>query len=319
VATGLTAFTPGLVLLFLGTMSPSAFAFGTGALLRTESPRAQGLGGSGTALEFDPSMVLLNPATAARVTRMGLTMGGRTGWMGGVTGSVIAIKPVGIGAFSAGALYANAGQVTLNASDGTSRQVVAGTDLVGFAGMAGTISPRLSMGCTLLVYRSVLAEEVSTTGVLVDAGAQIRITNHIKGGASLRRLGMGPRYVDERVAPPATARAGLTYGLPLHELSEDLFGPEDAVVAVADLEHRVGDGVNILHGGAEYWWHGLVIVRGGGRMASRASIGNLSTGAGLRATLGEDWPIREVRVDFAIRLLNEGFDAPQQFSLTMMF
>lgn len=316
---GKPAFRLALLLQILLCPSRPAYAFGTGALLKTESPRAQALGGSGTALEFDPSLVLLNPATAARVARPSLAMGGRTGWLGGVTGSLIGILPAGRGAVSGGALYANAGQVTLNASDGTSRQVTAGTDFAAFAGLAGTVSETLSLGFTCMAYRSVLADEVSTEGVLVDAGAQIRISTHLKIGGSIRRLGMGPRYVDERVAPPASIRGGMTYGLSLAELVPGLFGTQDVFVAVGDLEHRVADGINILHGGAEYWWRGLVILRGGGRKAARESLGNVSAGAGIRAMLGEAWPVRELRVDFAIRLLNEGFDAPQQFSLTMMF
>ncbi len=310
---------PVLAAVLLLAFSRNGVAFGTGALLRTESPRSLALGGSGTALEFDPSLVLLNPAAAARVPRRSLAMAGRTGWLGGVSGSLIGVQPVGTGAASTGVVYANAGQVTLNASDGTSRQVTAGSDLAAFAGFSGLVSPRLALGATALAYRSVLADEVATSGVLVDVGAQFQVSSHLKTGASVRRLGMGPRYADERLAPPGSVRAGLTYGLPLVDLVPDVFGPGDLLVAVGDLEHRVTDGVNVLHAGAEYWWHGLVIVRGGGRKATRDALGNLTAGAGVRATLGEAWPVRELRIDVAIRFLNEGFDAPRQFSLTMMF
>lgn len=308
---------PALVVLFL-LYGRHASGFGAGGLERMQMPRAEALGGAGCALEHDANLVLTNPAAAARVVAPSICVGAQTGWLGGGSGTVFGVHPVAIGAVTAGALFTDAGQVTLNASDGSSRQVDAGRDLLLVGGLAGPLAKTITMGCTFQLYRSELAEVATAQTILVDVGIQDEVSQRLKLGLAARRFGPAIRYLDDPVAPPAVVCAGAAYGLPLGAVLPELFSERERFVAVADLEASLVDSRPAVKGGAEFWWGQVLILRVGGRATNAQALGNLAAGFGLRTPLA-GFSMRELRLDYAVRLLNSAFNAPQNLSLTALF
>jgi hypothetical protein len=291
-----------------------AYAFGAGGLSHLDPPRAQGLGGAGAAIESDSFMLLVNPAAAARVTASTVGAGAQTDWTGASTGTVFGVQPFRGAAVFAGALYRNAGTVTLNASDGTSRQVVAGTDLLVLVGAGGSISPKVSIGFSLQDYRSELAESARASAILADAGIQIRVLPTLKIGAAIKHVGTTIKYFDEGVAAPTAVCGGIAWALPIG----DLLGENSHLVAVADAAVDAATRIPTWRGGAEFWWHNLVILRAGGRIASVQLLGQVAAGVGLRIPLTTG-VIREARLDYCVRLLNAGFETPHNLSMALVF
>jgi len=306
-------------LLLLVPLLPGRLAaLGAGGLTRLDPPRAQALGGAGAAVESDAAMVLLNPAAVARVASTSVSVAAQTDWLGGASGTMFGVHPTALAAITAGVLYYNAGLVTLNALDGTSRQVNAGTDLVVLAGIARSLTSSLSLGCSAYWYRSQLADAATASTVLADLGAQMRLSPSFKIGLAVKRLGTSVRYLDDRVAPPTTFRAGAAYAVPLDELLPETSAGLHHLVLVADGERDPASKRTVVRGGAEYWWHGLVILRGGGQAGSTQALGSATAGLGLRL-LTPGNAIREYRLDYCLRLLNGGFDTPHNLSLALAF
>ncbi len=52
---------------------------------------------------------------------------------------------------------------------------------------------------------------------------------------------------------------------------------------------------------------------------SVASLGNVSAGGGIRIDRPDSTGVKSCRLDYGVRLLTQGFDAPQTFSLTLGF
>lgn len=307
-----------LLLPLLALLPARVDALGAGGLSRLDPPRAQALGGAGTAVESDAALVLLNPAAVARVTDSTISMAASSDWIGGTSGTVFGVRHTALGAITAGVLYYNAGQVTLNALDGTSRQVNAGTDLVALAGIAGSISPNVTLGCSVYWFRSQLAEAATAATALADLGVQVRLSPTFKVGVTVKRVGTSAQYLEDRVALPTTLRAGVAYVVPLAEWLPASSAGLHYLVLVTDGERDPVLLRTVVRGGAEYWWHGLVILRGGGRLASAQALGSATAGLGLRiVTPGH--AIHEYRLDYCLRLLNGGFETPHNLSLALAF
>ncbi len=298
------------------------------ALNRAEGARAQALGGSGIALGFDPTLVGLNPASAAHVTASSLTLSGQTGFLRGFTGQVLGAFPVLDGVLTLGGVLDDAGSVTLNASDGTSRQVTARRDIIGMLAFSGELSPQMDGGFLIKALRSELIEEFQTTGVIFDAGMQARVSDTVKAGVAIKNFGTNLKYLEDEITLPAQVRVGIAVLWRLREYSPFSVVEGDVIIAMVDSEHRVQEGLTSWRGGLEYQWRGVVALRAGGRLGAAKSLGNLSVGLGLRFKQDQDGrgrkyrqgrQQRQYRLDYSIRLLTSKFDPPQTLSVTIAF
>ncbi len=296
----------------------TALPYGAGGLFRLETPRSQALGGAGVALEHDVNLVFLNPAAVGRAAAPMICAAGQSGWLKGASGTLLATRPLGRGAGMAGGSYFDAGRTTLHALDGSSRQVNAGRDLLVLAGFAGSLTPRLTMGFTAQYYRTELVEESVSSAVLGDAGVQIRLSRFVKGGASVRRVGTGAKFLSDAIPAPVLARAGVACVLPLGEWFGGVLHAQDVLIAVGDVELAVEDRRTAFRLGVESWWHRLIALRVGGRLTDSEALGNLAAGLGVRAAWAVG-PVREWRLDYSVRLRNAEFATPHNLSLTAVF
>lgn len=296
----------------------SADSIGAGSVVQLVPPRVQALGGAGAALERDPGLLLVNPAVAARAASRSVSVGGQTGWNGGTTGTLFGVTPTQFGGFGAGVVMHDAGQVLLNASDGSSRTVRAGRDIQLLGTAAGRVGKTLTLGATARWLRSELAEELTADMVLVDAGAQIQAGKRLRLAVAFKRFGTGATFVDETAPPPGAFLGGAALALAPGEWWPETFDPQTVIILVGDAEYQVTRSLTQWRGGVEYWWAGRVALRAGGRLAGPDALGSLAVGVGLRADFGGA-RLRECRLDWSMRFLEAGFEIPHHVSLTVFF
>jgi hypothetical protein len=282
------------------------------ALSRTEAVRSQALGGAGVALGYDPSLVWLNPASAARAERSSIILTGAKGYFDDVTGEAVGAFPVFGAVLSLAAVYDDAGEATVIASDLTERRVHARQDVLLCAGLAGPLTAGLTGGVTVKRLRSTLAEEFVTTAMVFDAGVQASVSSRVKVGASVQNLGTGVKYLDDRVGLPSVARAGVAYAVHTAGAGED----SDYLILLSDLEYPLRENAPGWNAGAEYRFHGILAVRLGAQLGA-AHLGRLSAGLGLLGGLRDK--DRSFGLDYSIRLLTGGFGVPQMIAVTWSF
>ncbi len=250
------------------------------AMSRVESTRAQAFGGGAVAVGNDPTLVLVNPAAAARADAISLTAGGNQGDFGDVVGEAAATVPWGPGALSGGLHYYDAGQVDMYTSAGDLWSAKLQQDLLLTAGYAGPLSSRVTAGGTVKYLWSRFAESVSAATVAGDLGAQVRISPVIKIGAALLNAGAPLRYEDSRASLPTTLRVGTAAGWRFASLTGGT--AQDTLILVADADWLMAEQAAGYHGGVEYQWRGLLAVRGGGRSGTAGEPRGIAAGIGLR-------------------------------------
>lgn len=241
------------------------------------------------------------------------------GLVGDLIGNALMVAPAQIGVVALGVMHSDAGPVTLIASDDTVRTVNASQELMGVAGLAKELGSLLSVGILARVLRSELVEEFTQTVVIFDLGAQLRHTQYFKAGLSIRNIGNTMRYDEDEVPLPAVVRVGCSLGSKVSAIIPFWQTDLDHVLVVADGEYNFREEIVIWRGGIEYWWHRMIVGRFGGHSSSVETLGNFSAGLGFALTASERALIKELRVDYAVRLRVRGFDAPQSIGLTLVF
>jgi len=274
---------------------------------KVESTRAQAFGGAATALGNDPTLVWINPASPAEVSGSSVTLGGQRGYFDDMTGQGLVTLPVSSGMLSVGALYYDEGQTVAFRPDDSLVNAKLQQDILGAAGYALRLTPRVSTGALVKTFHSRLAEQATTTAVAGDLGIQIRVTPALKLGAVIQNIGTPLRFEQDPVALPTVARAGAAAGW---RFASPGAGPGrfDTLILVTDAEYQVADRVSVWHAGVEYQWRGLIALRAGSRLASRQEPGTVAAGLGLR------W--ERFRIDYTMRLSHD-YEAPQTLALTI--
>jgi len=139
---------------------------------RVESARASALGGAGTAVGRDPTLVWNNPASMGSIADTSVTVAGSTGLFGARNGFGLYAYPFGRWVVGAGVSYYDSGEIKLNASDGTSRRLTGRREIMVAGGVAATPVPRLIAGVLLKGLYSSLVEEFHAANVIGDIGLQ---------------------------------------------------------------------------------------------------------------------------------------------------
>jgi len=248
-----------------------------------------------------------------------ITMSGRKDLFGGLAGDAVYVGPLWGGVLSVGGTYEDAGNVTLNASDGTLRRVDARRDLLGLAGYSGELGFDVASGFSVRILRSELVEEFRATTVMFDGGMQIKVNDFIKAGVALRNFGTKTKYFEDEISPSPSARVGAAFGCLLRDFLPFMRDSMDAVLLAADVDYRLVEQQVFLLGGLEYRWNNILYLRAGGSLGSVQRLGSLSLGLGINIGGGESAWVRRYRLDYSIRLLTLGFDAPQMLGMTFIF
>ncbi len=278
------------------------------ALTVVEASRAEGFGGAAAAVGRDASVSWLNPAAAAQ-SGAALTLAGQRGYFNEAAGQALVSAPFAGGALFAGLTYFDAGSVSLNPDDGSSRTIRIQQDLLGCLGFAATLVGPLSGGISLKGIRSGIFGETASA-LAADAGLQTRLNRFVKAGACLQNIGGRLKYENDSVSLPSLFRIGMAAGGWLSELGFPSVLETDRLLAIADVEFPFAEKTIAVRGGIEYQLGTILAVRAGARLANRDESASFSTGIGLSAG--------KYRLDYSIRMGGD-FSKPQTLSLTIRF
>ncbi|MEK7766024.1 MAG: hypothetical protein AAB368_07275, partial [bacterium] len=249
--------TASFLVLAWGVPAQAAETTPVNALNKVESTRAQAFGGAATALGNDPTLVWVNPAAPAQVAGSSLTLAAQRGYFSDMTGQGVFTTPLKPGVLTAGLLYYDAGAGTgVYQTDGAEWKQPLQQDILGAAGFAMPIAPRVTAGGLLKAMHTQLGDDAKAWGAVLDAGVHIRVQDMFKLGFAVSNLGTRVRYLGDPVAPDRHDRRDLVPALPVGEVAfriEVAFAqpaqrdepPRNAPEARACLlhgEHALGDG-----------------------------------------------------------------------------
>jgi len=232
-----------------GWDSPSGAVFlkiGTGA-------RPAGMGGAFIALCDDINAISWNPAGLVKIEGHEITAT-HTEWISDIRYDFLAyaqrVKNVGV--FGASVLYLYMGRMEERNSKGESLGChFTASDACASATYARFVQKRIAVGANLKLIREVIAEK-SATGVALDLGQTVNLTQNINLGIVIKNIGTPMRFVKTKYYPPLMLVVGL--GVRLLE-SRLIFG--------LDYEHQVIDYRYRICGGCEYWFHKMFAARAG--------------------------------------------------------
>jgi len=273
------------------------------ALSHVQAPRAQALGGAVAALEGDPALLWVSPATAARLNSAFLALAGRRGRFDEISGQGLWATPLPTGVLALGALYFDAGVATITASDGSSRSVNLQQDVVGLLSYSVAPFQDIIAGVTLKGLRS--EQFGQTTGALAgDGGVQFYPDDRLTGGLLVQNLGTSLRYFEDRFELPTTVRAGLAWSWPLG--ADAKVG--DRILLLSDAEYAVLARVVFWRGGLEYRWREIAALRAGVYAGPQRKV--FSAGFGFH--------VSGFQLDYSAQFGGFG-DLPHSMSLSYVF
>jgi len=292
-------------------------------LVKTAPVRSEALGGAGAALDGGPEMVWANPASASvGASGWGLAVGGMQGMFGETTRSGVAGYSVwGTDVFAGFSSY-DAGLVTLNALDGTTRKISGQRDVMGVVSESGALGDAGRQGIQVIYMQSEMLGEFRTTVLAGSCGIRADVTDTVSAGAVVRNFGPNMRQVEDVVTLPAVGSAGI---MVRSVLGEEWNAPADApnqLRLLGDVVCGFASSKVEFLAGAELQLGGVLIIRGGGSIGEKGRVGRVS--AGLGVDLGGQ-PDRDgvagvrFQLDYAIKFMTESFDPPSSFSLSMVF
>ena len=185
-------------------------------LKRPLGARAAAMGGAQAAvLDPGPGAPMYNPAGLARVARPALEMSYLHGFGGVTHGHVAYAHPLPYGTFGAGLLYFDAGDISLNLSNGQKGVVSAEQDMAWTLSYGATVAFGLSVGATYRYARLELAEAAQATTHQGDFGALWRTpVQGLSLGAAYQYWGQEIVFEDAGDPPPKTFRYGAALRLP---------------------------------------------------------------------------------------------------------
>jgi hypothetical protein len=268
-------------------LSSTVFADGAGTsgggiLNLGVGTRAIGMGEAFTAQADDVSSLFWNPAGIA-IMNQGEASFLYSQWLKDITFQHAAVGvPMERGGIAAGVSYLSFGDIEgFDASGEHTGSVKANSGVAHLGG--GMFGDWWALGSTVKAVQGTLADE-KATGFAADFGATALYPNQILGGtlrgaATVRNLGTGLKFIDQRDPFPTEFRAGLALVQTLNRhlnLSLDYGKARDAKGA--------------LYGGLEYWLNSYLALRTG-------YAGTDAEGSGLRAGVG--LKIKNISFDYA--------------------
>ncbi len=138
--------------------------------------------------------------------------------------------PLPFGVLSVGGMYYDAGDLHLQFSDGTHRNVKAEQDMAGILGLSLPLPLGLSAGASAKVFRVELAETAKATGYAFDVGGVWR--SPLKGlnlGAAVNNAGPDLKFEEQGDPLPTAFRFGAAYSLNL----ESALATRESILALS--------------------------------------------------------------------------------------
>jgi len=286
------------------------------ALDKTKPVQAVALGGAAVAMPYEPGMFWLNPASPAGWRVSAVSFSGARGRFDEVTGNALVTWGLETSVVSAGLAYYDAGMVTANTPDGSIVRFDSQRDVLGAFGLAASIGPSASLGCSFKLLHTELAGSLPAQSLAGDAGLQIRLGDWIRCGGVVRNVGTRYSYRNEKADAATTAVGGIALMWSPGVFAGDEGTLGDVLILLGDLDYAVKPGISSLHAGVEYRVGDLLALRGGYRRGTAGSLGGPS--AGLRVTLRRSDGVRTAwyQIEYAVELAAGPFDRPHNLSLS---
>lgn len=272
------------------------------ALTEVEATRSRAFAGAGIALGHDPTLVWLNPASAAAEEEICITLAGNRGLFDEVTGQGTLSFPLTHGVLSAGLHYSDAGTGTFNASNGETLALDLQQDLLFLIGFSKLVVPGITAGFAGKILNSTLFGEYTSRALAGDLGLQVGFGPHLKVGVAVRNAGTQVTYLADAIPAPLSFHGGIALGRYLPN--------GHAILIVSDVEYLYVEKDLAWKTGIEYRIARYVALRGGMRRSTREEIKNYSGGIGVSAG--------GYRLDYSVRTAGE-FSLPHSLSLTIAF
>ena len=296
----------------LGTPADAREYIQVTALDTTEAARTLGMGGAGSALGRDSSLIWMNPSALAG--------GGSGAILAGYMGLTGEVTMQGIGAFNykdwtlcLGGVWADSGKLSLLDSDGNEVNQTLQRDVMVILGAGRPLGDLLTAGLAVKGQRSDLLDLVPDYRIVVDVGAQVKAFKTLKLGIAVRNFGSGMVLSGYKAESRTEARGGVAYRIDwpgsLHP---------DGFILAADAVYSFADDEFVYPGGLEIWWQDIFAIRIGGHYSETKTLGNLSLGlcaAGGSTASG----FKRFRLEYATRLVRETDSYPHTISLTFGF
>lgn len=219
---------PILLALVLPIRAKSAGTSGSIILRFPVGARAIGMAEAFTGLANDVSSIYWNPSGLCNLNRREFMASYLEGVMDIHHSFLGYAQKTGWGCMGGGISILQAGEATIYHLDGTTRDVTAGQDYVISLALARPVHKELSLGASLKLLSSKLAEEESATSFCIDLGTfyQTKIKD-LTLGFSLLNLGAGMKFKEEADPLPLTARLGAAYRYRIN--------PENGLILATDV------------------------------------------------------------------------------------
>lgn len=323
--TGRILLAAAAALLLLPAVSEASFAkvgtAGAQFLKIGLGTRGAAMGGAFIATADDPSAAWWNPACLVRVPGMQVQVT-HTEWLEDIryeAGAVTREFP-GLGTFALQFGLLSSGEMdvtTVEQPGGTGETFTCG-DIVAGLTFSRMLTDRFSTGLTLKYIRESW-DDVSASGLAVDLG-----TLYNTGFRTLR-IGMTVQHFGGELTPDGeyttwnsgsdSLKSYMPYSLPMTfklGMAMDVIdrGPHRLTVEVDGIHPN--DNVEQVGVGAEYWFNGLVALRGGYRINTDEE--GLTAGAGFRIPVGG----KTIALDYAYADFNR-LDMVHRASLGFSF
>ncbi|MEW6515883.1 MAG: PorV/PorQ family protein [candidate division FCPU426 bacterium] len=182
--------------------------------------------------------------------------------------------------------YLNGGTMDLTFIDGTERQVTAQQDFLWALACGLQVSGENTVGLSVKILQSTLAEEYRALGFACDGGLKYKVMDDLTFALVIKNLGPNLTYDQGSDPLPTSVTAGCGYRYVL--------APEHRFQAALDLKKPL-DLSYQLHAGVEYEFDRMFFLRAGYKYGH--DLDGFTFGAGM------EWAF--FRLDYAAGLMSE--------------
>jgi len=246
---------------------------------RLTGPRSQAMGGTAGALEGDPTLLWMNPASVARIGESVAALEGQRGVLGQGMAQVMLSwhTRTSPGVLSVGVSVEDIGAASFMTVEGNMRRVAIQRDYLGALNYSHGFGSSGGYGVTVKLLRSQILDQFSASAIMMDGGVAGKLTDNVRWGAAVQNFGTRLKYMQTASPLPASLRCGAAaeYGMSI------LGGAGDTLTVAIDGLYSINERVGIFSGGGEYSWRGIGFLRGGVKMDRRRADPGISCGTGL--------------------------------------
>jgi hypothetical protein len=261
--------------------------------------RSVAMGEAFTAVPNDLSSSFYNPSALASAKQYEISLMHKQ-WIEETSTEYLGAVIVGNG-FNVGftALTTSVGGIEVRTQPGPADATFASKNFAVGGSIAGNISDDLAIGISgKMLYEKIFVDEA--TGYGIDFGAQYFLDDNLTLGASMLNIGTMNKLRDQQSILPTSARAGVSYAVPVAD-QFDLLVAADGVKTFDDDKLHMNAGTEIVI-------DKQIAVRAG--YQTGYEIKSLSTGIGIQYGI--------VKFDYAFVPMTQAFSSTHTFSLSFL-